>query len=287
MAVKAVFFDIDGTLLTDNRDVSQSTIAAINALKQKGILVGLATGRGPRFLLHYMASLGVDVAIAYNGQYILSREEVLFTQELNQEDVKAMITYANRHRKDLSLGTATGVTGSQIMNFGSGNFAYRLTRMIPSSWASMVNFVFNRLVRWFKPQKSVDLQGLSEQPIYQMMLLVTERETKKISEIFPQFSMTRSSPYAVDVISKGMSKLQGIRLVGEYYGFTEDEVMAFGDSTNDMEMIAGVQFSVAMGNANKRVKKVARYVTDTNNRDGIYKALQHFNLLEGEDDVSE
>lgn len=287
MAVKAVFFDIDGTLLTDNRDVSQSTIVAINALKKQGILVGLATGRGPRFLLHYMASLGIDVAIAYNGQYIFSREEVLFTNALEQDDVSAMITYANQHQKDLSLGTATGVTGSHIMTFGSGNLVYRLTRMIPTSWAGMVNFIFNRLIRWLKPQKSVDLQDLSEQPIYQMMLLVTERETKKLAGLFPQFSMTRSSPYAVDVISKGMSKLQGIRLVGEYYGFTEDEVMAFGDSTNDMEMIAGVQFSVAMGNANKRVKKVACYVTDTNNRDGIYKALQHFNLLEGEDDVSE
>ncbi|HFR3467710.1 TPA: HAD family hydrolase, partial [Streptococcus suis] len=51
MTIKAVFFDIDGTLLTDNRMVSSSTILAINALKEKGILVGLATGRDPRFVL--------------------------------------------------------------------------------------------------------------------------------------------------------------------------------------------------------------------------------------------
>lgn len=287
VAVKAVFFDIDGTLLTDDRDVSQSTIVAINALKQRGILVGLATGRGPRFLLHYMASLGVDVAIAYNGQYILSRENVLFTNALDKEDINSMIEYANQHKKDLSLGTATGVTGSQLMNFGNGNIAYRLTRMFPASWAGMVNFIFNRLVRWFKPQNSVNLQILSEQPIYQIMLLVTEGETEKLSEVFPQFSMTRSSPYAVDVISKGMSKLRGIDLVGEHYGFTREEVVAFGDSDNDLEMLAGVKFSVAMGNASKKVKQVASYVTTSNNRDGIYEALQHFGLLKEEDNVSE
>ncbi|WP_153058660.1 HAD-IIB family hydrolase, partial [Streptococcus suis] len=84
MTVKAVFFDIDGTLLTDSRTVSKSTILAINALKKQGILVGLATGRGPRFLLQYMASLGLDIAIAYNGQYIFSREQVLYTSELSR-----------------------------------------------------------------------------------------------------------------------------------------------------------------------------------------------------------
>ncbi len=287
MTVKAVFFDIDGTLLTDNRDVSQSTIVAINALKKQGILVGLATGRGPRFLLHYMASLGLDVAIAYNGQYILSRENVLFAHALGKEDIRQMIAYANQHQKDIALGTATDVIGSQIMSFGTGNFAYRLTRLIPSAWAGMINFIFNRLIRWFKPQRPVSLQGLLNHPIYQMMLLVTERETKKLAELFPQVTLTRSSPYAVDVVSKGMSKLKGIDLVGEQYGFTREEVMAFGDSNNDMEMLAGVRFSVAMGNASKKVKQAASFVTDTNNRDGIYKALQHFHLLEGESNVSE
>lgn len=280
MVVKAVFFDIDGTLLTDKRTVSQSTIEVINALKKKGILVGMATGRDPRFLLQYMASLGLDVAIAYNGQYILSREKVLFASALPQKDVERMIAYADKHRKDLSFGTSTGVAGSSIMNFGAGNFAYSVSRMIPESWAGMINFIFNRLIRWIRPQKSVDLHSLLTQPIYQMMLLVTERDTKKLALAFPHLTMTRSSPYAVDIISKGMSKLRGIELVGEQYGFTTDEVMAFGDSNNDVEMLSGVQFSVAMGNASRKVKQSASYVTDTNNKDGIYKAVCHFGLIE-------
>ncbi|MBM9832852.1 HAD-IIB family hydrolase, partial [Enterococcus faecalis] len=71
MTVKAIFFDIDGTLLTDNRTVSTSTIRAINRLKHQGYLVGLATGRGPSFSLPYMASLNLDVAVCYNGQYVI------------------------------------------------------------------------------------------------------------------------------------------------------------------------------------------------------------------------
>jgi Cof subfamily protein (haloacid dehalogenase superfamily) len=120
-----------------------------------------------------------------------------------------------------------------------------------------------------------------------MMMIVSEVETKKLAAEFPQLSITRSSPYSVDIISRGMSKLKGIEKAGEYYGFTTDQVMAFGDSTNDVEMLAGVRFSVAMGNGSKKVKDVASYVTASNNEDGIYQAALHFGLMEEASDVSE
>lgn len=281
LTIKAVFFDIDGTLLTDNRMVSSSTILAINALKEKGILVGLATGRDPRFVLQYMASLGLDLAIAYNGQYIFSREEVIYSQSLEPKQIEQIMEYAQTHHKDLSFGTAKGIFGSKIMSAGTGNFAYRVTRMIPESWAGIINFVFNRLVRWISPQQETNLKGFLFQPIYQLMLLTTEMETQSLEVLFPNLSFTRSSPYATDIISKGNSKLSGIVKVAERYGFELDEVMVFGDSNNDFEMLNEIQHSVAMGNGTKKVKQAASFVTDTNNRDGIYKALIHFGVIEG------
>ncbi len=287
LEIKAVFFDIDGTLLTDNRTISPLTISAINQLKKQGILVGLATGRGPRFVLQYMASLGLDFAVTYNGQYILSREKVLFMQELPKEDMPALIEYAKKYKKDLSFGTAFGVAGSRIMSFGGGNLAYRLTRMIPASWAGLVNFIFNRFVRKVSPQDKEQLRIISERSIYQMMLLATERETRKLALQFPNLGFTRSSPYAVDIISKGNSKLEGIKRVGAHYQFTIDEVIAFGDSNNDLEMLAGVPYSVAMKNGTKKARQTAFYVTDSNNQDGIFKALEHFELIKGGVDVSQ
>lgn len=281
LTIKAVFFDIDGTLLTDNRMVSSSTILAINALKEKGILVGLATGRDPRFVLQYMASLGLDLAIAYNGQYIFSREEVIYSQSLEPKQIEQIMEYAQTHHKDLSFGTAKGIFGSKIMSAGTGNFAYRVTRMIPESWAGIINFIFNRLVRWISPQQETNLKGFLFQPIYQLMLLTTERETQSLEVLFPNLSFTRSSPYATDIISKGNSKLSGIVKVADRYGFELDEVMVFGDSNNDFEMLNEIQYSVAMGNGTKKVKQAASFVTDTNNRDGIYKALIHFGVIEG------
>ncbi|MGK0563112.1 HAD hydrolase family protein, partial [Enterococcus faecalis] len=95
-------------MLTDSRTISPSTIQVINRLKRKGILVGLATGRDPRFVLQYMASLGMDLAIVYNGQYILSREKVLFDNPLAEEDIRHLLAYAQKNKFDLSFGTASG-----------------------------------------------------------------------------------------------------------------------------------------------------------------------------------
>ncbi|TCD45919.1 Cof-type HAD-IIB family hydrolase [Streptococcus sp. X16XC17] len=282
MVIKAVFFDIDGTLLTDNRTVRQSTISAINSLKKIGVLVGLATGRDPRFVLKYMASLGLDLAITYNGQYIFSRDTVLHEQELVTSDVKAIIEYAKAHKKDVALGRATGYVGSSIPNMGMGNFSYMVTRFVPKCWTGSINFIFNRLFRKVSPQTKEELHALLGQPIYQMLILSTEREMKKLQGTFPNLSFTRSSSYATDVISKGMSKLEGIKLVAAHYGFGLDQVMVFGDSNNDVEMLCGIPHSVAMGNATRKAKKSAAYVTTSNNKDGILQAIQYFGVLEGE-----
>lgn len=287
LAIKAVFLDIDGTLLTDKRTISHSTIQAINTLKRKGILIGLATGRSPRFVLQYMASLGLDLAIAYNGQYILSREKVLFESPLRQEDVQGLVAYAQKNKLDVSFGTANGVTGSGIMNAGSGRLGYRISRMVPDAWVDVIIFIFNRLIRWVRPQKKIEFPDLFQQSVYQMMMIVSELETKKLVKEFPQISVTRSSPYSVDIITKDMSKLRGIEKIGELYGFNLSQVMAFGDSTNDVEMLAGVEYAVAMGNASKKVKEVAKYITASNNEDGIYQAALHFGLMEEVKDVSE
>jgi hydroxymethylpyrimidine pyrophosphatase-like HAD family hydrolase len=260
--------------------VSKSTILAINQLKARGILVGLATGRDPRFILQYMASLGLDMAVAYNGQYVFTRDEVVFSQPIEKEDIDKMIAYAEKFQRDLSFGTALGVVGSGIMSMGTGNFAYRFSRMVPEVCAGFVNFIFNHIIRIVRPQNKGSFNHLITQPIYQMMLLTMEKEAQRLAEYFPQLTFTRSSPYATDIICKGNSKLIGIKRLGDFYHFSTDEVMVFGDSNNDIEMLGEVRYSVAMKNGTKQAKQVASYITDTNNKDGIYKGLRHFNLVE-------
>ncbi|HGD1331360.1 TPA: Cof-type HAD-IIB family hydrolase [Streptococcus agalactiae] len=274
MAIKAVFFDIDGTLLNDRKNVQKSTIKAIRNLKDQGILVGLATGRGPSFVQPFLENLGLDFAVTYNGQYIYSRSEIIYTNQLSKTTVYRLIRYAGARRREISLGTASGLLGSGIIGLG--------TSLVPRKWAKAIERSFKHFIRRIKPQNIDSLMIILREPIYQVVLVATEGESERIQKQFPRVKLTRSSPYSMDVISEEQSKVKGIERVGQRYGFDLSEVIAFGDSDNDIEMLSQVGIGVAMGNASQQVKENARYTTADNNDDGISKALAHYGLIQFE-----
>ncbi|WP_311522808.1 Cof-type HAD-IIB family hydrolase [uncultured Streptococcus sp.] len=282
MEVKAVFFDIDGTLVNDRKSVLKSTKDAIKIVKDQGVLVGVATGRGPFFVKDLMDDLDLDFAVTYNGQYIFNKDRVLFTSPLSKSHLRQLIAYAKKEGKEIALGTKDAMLGSKIMSFGLGSFSQRVSRFVPSMLTRTVSHSFNRMVSKVVPQKEEDLLQLMNQPIYQVLMLMTPEESEKAAADFQDLKLTRSNPFAADVINQGNSKLEGIRRVGKEYGFDLNQVMAFGDSDNDLEMLAGVGMSVAMGNGSSSVKEVAKHITTSNQQDGIHKALEHFGVLASE-----
>lgn len=282
MAIKAVFFDIDGTLLNDRKNVQKSTIKAIRNLKDQGILVGLATGRGPSFVQPFLENLGLDFAVTYNGQYIYSRSEIIYTNQLSKTTVYRLIRYAGARRREISLGTASGLLGSGIIGLGTSRLGQIVSSLVSRKWAKAIERSFKHFIRRIKPQNIDSLMVILREPIYQVVLVATEGESERIQKQFPRVKLTRSSPYSMDVISEGQSKVKGIERVGQCYGFDLSEVIAFGDSDNDIEMLSQVGIGVAMGNASQQVKENARYTTADNNDDGISKALAHYGLIQFE-----
>ncbi|HEO5821858.1 TPA: HAD-IIB family hydrolase [Streptococcus agalactiae] len=282
MAIKAVFFDIDGTLLNDRKNVQKSTIKAIRNLKDQGILVGLATGRGPSFVQPFLENLGLDFAVTYNGQYIYSRSEIIYTNQLSKTTVYRLIRYAGARRREISLGTASGLLGSGIIGLGTSRLGQIVSSLVPRKWAKAIERSFKHFIRRIKPQNIDSLMIILREPIYQVVLVATEGESERIQKQFPRVKLTRSSPYSMDVISEEQSKVKGIERVGQRYGFDLSEVIAFGDSDNDIEMLSQVGIGVAMGNASQQVKENARYTTADNNDDGISKALAHYGLIQFE-----
>ncbi|HEO0395819.1 TPA: HAD-IIB family hydrolase [Streptococcus agalactiae] len=282
MAIKAVFFDIDGTLLNDRKNVQKSTIKAIRNLKDQGILVGLATGRGPSFVQPFLENLGLDFAVTYNGQYIYSRSEIIYTNQLSKTTVYRLIRYAGARRREISLGTASGLLGSGIIGLGTSRLGQIVSSLVPRKWAKAIERSFKHFIRRIKPQNIDSLMIILREPIYQVVLVATEGESERIQKQFPRVKLTRSSPYSMDVISEEQSKVKGIERVGQRYGFDLSEVIAFGDSDNDIEMLSQVGIGVAMGNASQQVKENARYTTADNNDDVISKALAHYGLIQFE-----
>ena len=282
MEVKAVFFDIDGTLVNDRKSVLKSTKEAIKIVKDQGVFVGVATGRGPFFVKDLMDDLDLDFAVTYNGQYIFNKERVLFASPIDKQSLRQVIAYAKENRKEIAMGTRQDVIGSRIMSFGLSPLSQLVSRFVPKFLTRTVSHSFNRMVSKALPQKEDDLLDLINQPIYQVLMLMTPEESNQAASEFEYLKFTRSNPFAADIINQGNSKLEGIRRVGKEYGFDLNQVMAFGDSDNDLEMLAGVGMSVAMGNGSSSVKEVAKHITTSNQEDGIHKALEHFGVLASE-----
>ena len=282
MEIKAVFFDIDGTLVNESRTVLKSTETAIRSLKEQGILVGLATGRGPFFVQSYMEQLDLDFAVTYNGQYIFTPEKVISATPIDKKNLQRLIAFARKEGKEIALGTKDGVVGSRIMSFGMSPLPQWGSHLVPRKLSKAVSHAFNQVVGRVVRQDTQELLDLAREPIYQVLMMATPKDTARFEVVFPELKFTRSSPYTTDILRQGVSKLEGIKLIGQEYGFDISQVMAFGDSDNDLEMLSGVGMSIAMGNGTSRVKEVAKHTTSSNSRDGIHKALEHFGILASE-----
>src|SRR5699024_9567724 len=91
-----------------------------------------------------------------------------------------------------------------------------------------------------------------------------------------ELELTNSMPYNVEINPAGVNKAAALEKVCDWMGITMNNVMAAGDSLNDIKMIEQAGTGVAMGNAQEAIKKVADYVTDSNNQDGVANAIQRF-----------
>jgi len=114
---------------------------------------------------------------------------------------------------------------------------------------------------------------------YQACIYVTGEEEQVLDPIREHCTITRWHPGGVDVIAKGGGKGTAIRRYLQDHGITPEEIIAFGDSENDMSMLKLAGIGVALGNAEEQVKKIADYVTDDIDEDGLAKALKHFGLI--------
>ena len=127
---------------------------------------------------------------------------------------------------------------------------------------------------------SYDREYHKNHDIYMLMLKCLEGEEKAYESLFKELRFVRWHPKSVDVIAANGSKAVGVQKVIEYLGANEDDVYAFGDHLNDIEMFSVVKNSVAMGNALEEIKKIAKYETKHVDEGGIAYGLQMLGLYQ-------
>lgn len=277
--IKAIFFDIDGTLITKDSKVLESTRKAIALAQERGILCGVATGRGPERIDERINHLPLDMFVLYNGQLVYTKEKDIFQRPFPTETLQKIVTFADEEHRQIMFGGRTRMDGSHLLKWSQNALLKKIAVMMPE-WFPVRST--RRLLQSFSPNRAKGrYQKLSiiKEPIFQCVLFSAENEAKRLQGRLPECSFQRSNPYSVDIVPKNGSKYRGILEFIRASGIKPEEVMAFGDHYNDSEMIKNVGIGVAMGNGLPEVKEQADYVTATNEKDGIYQALKHFEII--------
>ena len=257
--IKAVFFDIDGTLISfKTHEVPKSTIEAIKELQDKGIKAILATGRSINSIEH-VKHLDFDGYITFNGGYCLTKDlEVLHREPIDARDIESVLAYAKEKALSFSFMSEKEITIHDVTPEIAGMYAH-LNLPVP---------------------KLVDMETVDTGSILQTnIFLGPEEEQEFMEKVMPNSLSSRWTPLFADVNPKGLSKKVGIDIFCKHFGVELEETMAFGDGGNDISMLKHVKVGVAMGNANPEVKVISDYVTDDVDDDGIWNALKKFEVI--------
>lgn len=258
MTKKLILFDIDGTLLDKDKNLPYSTKRAIYDLKQKGHEVAIATGR-PLFMFENLCKeLNINTFIGSNGQYVVVNGDVIYENPLHIDLIHDLTTVATENNHPLIY------VNDQDMR---SNIEYH-----PYIEESIKTLKLGRHVEY-------NPHFFKENNIFHMILTCKDQEEYLYTDIFEQLKFIRWHPFAVDVLYRDTSKASGIQKIIERLNVHEDDIYAFGDEINDIEMLQFVKNSVAMGNAPNIVKESAKYITKDVHDNGIAHGLKKLGLL--------
>ena len=262
MSGKLVFFDIDGTLWDRQQRIPASAAEGIRRLRENGHQAFINTGRVPSYL-HYdsLDALGFDGVVAACGWYIwiggqLMREKWITSEELKRsmavlEEAGAMIIAEGPDYQWYDEERLWDDTVKESFRRGLGGRGRPLESLTPA------DRVTKYLASFDQAEKA-------------------EAASRALADIFDTIYHI---PTVLELVPRGNTKATGLRFVADYFGAPREDLYAFGDGMNDMEMIQAVGHGIAMGNGMEVLKREAEYVTASLENDGILKALEHYQLI--------
>ncbi len=256
--IKAIFFDIDGTSFSHTTDeIPASAMKAFHQLKENGYKIGICTSRS----LAEMSELPkeytdiMDAIVCIAGAQIYENGTCITTHSLIHEEMQRIMQVMDENRITYRW---VSVDQDNYMNQHDDEIRERfhtLYGMIPDTKA---------------------YQG--EELVHVLYYTHDEALRDHIAQLCEQ-NYHISLHYANEILAPGVNKGHGIIECAKHWGFVQNEIAAFGDGYNDVEMIEAAEIGIAMGNAQESLKAVADYVTDDIDDNGLYNACVHFGWI--------
>ncbi|MGF1726873.1 sugar-phosphatase [Photobacterium nomapromontoriensis] len=265
---RLVALDMDGTLLNSQKTISPRTKQAIQAAREQGVHVVLASGRPLEGMTNYLDELNMhsedDYVLSYNASLVqrVASKTVIRKQIMTGKDAKNIASLAH------DLGTFV--------------HAFSPVRGLITQQANPYT------------QHECDINGVSftefdfaelsddEEIIKVMMIADPEVLNAAIpqlpADLYEQYTVVQSAPFFLELMNPNSNKGTGVAMLADHLGLDASQVICMGDAGNDHHMIDYAGLGVAMGNATDDIKAIANFVTDTNDNDGVAKVIEQFIL---------
>ena len=260
--IKIVFFDIDETLYVKFKDhLPESVAPALRQLKANGIIPAIATGRAPcslpQKIYQLIDDIGIDLFVTMNGQYVSYQGKVIEKHPIPTEKIAQVVEFFDRHQIEYAF-----VSQDDVYVSNPTPEMHRALDPILTGYHVDKNYYLHHEVFQILPFYRAEQDELVEK-----------------SGILDSLRVVRWDEDSVDLFDAEGSKARGIQAVLRHLNLDMQNIMAFGDGLNDLEMMHNVGVGVAMGNGHDDLKAVANFVTDHIEEDGIANFLKKAGLI--------
>lgn len=265
MAIRLVAIDLDGTLLTSDKQITPRTVDAIAECTSRGIRVVLASARPPRSVVGFYRQLRLNTSVInYNGALVYDppAKEVVHHQPLSPDVAGQVIEFARRRHN----GVLVSVEALDKW------FTDRYDQRYQTETA-----------KHYVPDTVGPVESWLTCAVTKLMFLGPRDVMDDLEQVtVPQFAgkiaMVRTDDDLLQIMHPQVSKRTALDKVCRQYDISPAEVLAVGDAPNDVAMLAWAGIGVAMSNAPESVRQVADYITVDNDHDGAAQAIEWFAL---------
>ena len=263
--IKLVAIDMDGTLLNSKKELLEETKQYFKDFhkKETDTLLVLCTGRPESGIRPYLKDLGY----LEENHYIISQNGANIYESRTGKRVMDAFLDSAAIQKWIELGKKHGIS---VM--GAGVDYYYCFDQEPTEWMEFdVKLVTGKL-------KRIPTKESLNTDFYKILLMGDAEQLNEFETFIPEewrdeFYVVRSQKYLVEVLTKGVNKAFGLEKLAQKLNIEPSEIAAVGDAANDIEMLEYAGLAIAMGNASEEVKAIADIVTDTNENNGVIKAI--------------
>ena len=262
--ISLVLADVDGTLVTENKVLTQRAQAAVVALRRAGIRFAITSGRPPRGMAMLFDALGIDTPIAgFNGGVFVKRDLTVLAQKMIPAAVaRQSLDLVRACKLDPWVYTSTDwlITRADAPHVAREAWTVRFEPKVVETFEDQLD-------------QAAKIVGVSDD-----YSRVQACEAEVQASLKDRATAKRSQPYYLDITNKDANKGVVVDYLAAHFGVPAEEIATIGDQPNDVLMFKRSGFSIAMGNASDEVKAQANVVTDSYNDEGFAKAMERFVL---------